>query len=223
MSAQFFYSPQVGAQVLATYAGATSAPVLAGSDAQQGLMAALANAEIMAGARGFATPITVGGQTGFLIGGAHDRAVSEAKNGNEAAIVYLAQHANVRAALATTIPVSAATPATALVPVALPLVPILITIAVVGVAASVAVAVWAHEERVRAEVAASKQVAVTDQIVKLAGTGQPIDPKVLEALRQIATTEASSGSSLISWPVAVIIIAGTIAYAVASDTKRGLI
>lgn len=220
-SASFAFSPQVGAQVLTTYAAATSAPVLSGGDAQQGLMAALVNAEMLASARGFATPITVGNETGVIIGGARARAIDEAKRGNEAAIIYLAQQARVRAALATTIPVSGATPTTQLVPAALPLVPILVTIAVVAVAASVAVVGWAHEERVRAEVGASKQVAVTDQIVRLAAAGQPIDPKVLESLRQIAITEASSASSLIPWPLALG-IAAAVGIAIWFDHRRGL-
>lgn len=203
----FAYSPQVGAQVLATWGAAQAPAVLPGADAQQGLVGALANAEAMAAARGFATPITVGNQTGVIIGGARANAITAAKLGNEAALVYLAQTGNVRAAMAQTVPVPNGTPVTQLTPVALPIVPILIALTVVGVAASVAAIEWAHADRTRTELGAAKQVASTDAIVKLASTGQPIDPQVLAALRDVATAETNTASSPISWPVALTAIA----------------
>lgn len=205
--------------MLATWSAAQAPVVTQGGDAQQGLIAALANAEAMAAARGFATPITVGGQTGVIIGGAKANAAKLAQQGNEAAIVYLAQQGNVRSALARTVPVAAATPLTpTATPVALPLIPIVIALTVVGVAASVAAWKWADTERVRTELGAAKQVASTDAIVKLASTGAPIDPQVLAALRDVATSEAAAPSSLIGWPLAIA--AGAVAVVVVMLQRR---
>jgi type II secretory pathway pseudopilin PulG len=211
--ADFLYSPQVGAQVLATFGAATSAPVLAGTDAQQGLMAALVNAELMAAAKSFATPITVGGATGVIIGGAHSKAGALAKEGNPDAILYLAQHANVRSALAQTVPAPGASATTQLQPVAFPLIPVLIAVSVVAIAGAVAVAYWSKESTVRTEQNAAKQVAAIDGIVRASTTGQAIDPAVLQALTSIANKEATEGGAALFGSPTVFVLGGAAALA----------
>jgi hypothetical protein len=200
-TAQFAYNPALGALVLKAYGSIpdNSPPlVVHGDEAQQGLMAAMVNAEACAAKAGFATPIVLGQTSGFLIGGARDKALTRPKD-DLAATLYLAQCNAVRNALARTKAAPATAVATSYVEQSvLPLVPVLIVVAVVAVAAMVAVIYWKSTEKVQVEADSARTVGTIDKLLQANAAGQPIDPQVLAAITKLASDEQKTDA--IPWP-----------------------
>lgn len=184
-------------------AGAVNqAIILTRDDARGSILASLARAEALAVKAGFAQSYDMGnGQTGFILGGGTDKA-KQLGTSALAPRAYLAAQASAQSTLADMVKVSPGqmvsfdTSSTVdFNNAAFPLIPVLITIAVVAVAAAVASYAWASVEKVRISEASTSRTAAVDRAVQLATSGQPVDPKVYDVLGK-ALDESDSGGSI---------------------------
>lgn len=182
--------------------GASQSIVLTKDDAKGSILASLARAEALAVKAGFAMPYDMGnGQTGFILGGGTDKA-RQLGTSALAPRAYLAAQASASATLADMVKVSPTEKVSFDSSVnldyqnaAFPLVPVLVTIAVVAVAAAVASYAWASVEKVRISEASTSRTAAVDRAVQLATSGQPVDPKVYDVLGK-ALDESDAGGSI---------------------------
>lgn len=216
-TAPYEFLPVTASVALKTFASAPDrAVVLEGTDMAQGLMGALVNAELLAGAAGVVPMIQLrGGQSGVVsIGAARDRIASAPE---PVRVLYLAAHAAARRAhamsspssLAPTLSVGVKRSGEALAPLAIPLL-------VLGVAAIVATAYYASTTaaaRVQVDGQNLRQAARVDAVVKLAlaelgGTG-----RISDGAWQAFAEEARQEAAMVAPPVWPWVVGGAVVVA----------
>jgi hypothetical protein len=186
-------------------------------------MGALFRAELLAAQNGLATPIPVGQEQGFIVGGARDKALAAAPNlsKNEpiatptqrAAVLYLAQQGAVRSVMDQARPSSAAPSidlgGAGLEPAIAPVVAVAVTVAVVG-AVALLVAGYAIGKASASETsaAAAARAGNIDRMIEAAQAGKPIDPSAWNAIAAVAKGEAEKPA--IDWTTIAIVGAGAV-------------
>lgn len=205
MPTQFLYNPARAAQLTTQIDNAALKGIdlrLDGKDAQQAHMRALVRAETMAAKDGLSkTYIADDGQEGVIIGSAADR--SRQNPTMPAARLYLAASNAVADSIARVVPDTGNKTIGVEGLGALPVVPLLIALTVVGVAAAVAAVAWAYTEVVRLDKEAASQMQKTNAILELAESGKPIDPNAWSVIDRLAgQTPSTAGGVPWGWLLA---------------------